>query len=167
MNTKRGIIILTLVLLRMTLPISFVYGNVPSVLEVESTADGSDTVLILEISHSSPSSNHYVDSVEVKADDGDNMVYDQDPQSSTRFSVEIVLEDTSPTKVEVRSHCTNHGWSTWKVLELEVEEPEPEPEPEEEPETPGEIPGFGFESILIGVVISMLVMFLMSRRISS
>lgn len=44
---------------------------------------------------------------------------------------------------------------------------EPEPEPEEEPDKPSGIPGFGFESILICVVISMLVILLMSRRFSS
>ena len=165
MNAKQGLIILTLVLLRLTLPVSFVYGNVPSVLKIDSTADGLDIVLILEISHSSPSSSHYVDSLEVKVDDGNELAYDQDPQSSTRFSVEIFLRDMSPTKVKVRSHCTDHGWSTWKVLELEVEALELEPE--EEPETPGGIPGFSIESSLIGVVFSIMVMWLMSRRLSS
>lgn len=163
MNVKQGIIILSIVLLHLTPPISFVYGNVPSVLEIDSTADKLNTVLILDVSHSSPSSSHYVDSVEVKVDDGDKVIYNQDPQSSTRFSVEIALEDTSPTKVEVRSHCTNHGWSVWKVLKLEAEEPEPE----EEPDTSSGIPGFGFESVLIGVVLSMLVIRLMSRQIVS
>jgi hypothetical protein len=75
MNVKRGVIVLSLLLLGLTLPLSFVYGNVPSVLEVEATADGDDTVLGLEISHSSPSSGHYVDSVEVRVDDGAAVAY--------------------------------------------------------------------------------------------
>jgi hypothetical protein len=147
MNAKRGIII-SLVLLGLTLPLSFVHGNVPRVLEVEATADGDDTVLGIEISHSSPSSGHYVDS-EVRVDDGDEVAYDQDPQSSTRFSVEIVLEDASPTKVEVRVHCTNHGWSVWKVLGLGDEEPD---------ESGGGIPGFPVEAIVLGLAVGLLLL---------
>ena len=149
MNAKRGIIVLSLVLLGLTLPLSFVYGNVPSVLEVEATADGDATVLGLEISHSSPSSGHYVDSVVVRVDDGDEVAYDQDPQSSTRFSVEIVLEDASPMKVEVRSHCINHGWSAWKVLGLGEEEPE---------ENGGGLPGFTAGSLVLGLGVGLLLL---------
>ncbi len=139
---------MSLVLLGLTLPLSFVYGNVPSVLEVEATADGDDMVLGLEVSHSSPSSGHYVDSVVVRGDDGNEVVYDQDPQSSTRFSVEIVLEDASPTKVEVRVHCTSHGWSAWRVLGL-GEEPE---------EKGGGIPGFPVESVVLGLAVGLLLL---------
>jgi hypothetical protein len=149
MNVKRGVIVLSLLLLGLTLPLSFVYGNVPSVLEVEATADGDDTVLGLEISHSSPSSGHYVDSVEVRVDDGAAVAYGQDPQSSTRFSVEIVLEDASPTKVEVRSHCTSHGWSGWRVLELGDDEPEG---------NGGGIPGFPAGSLVLGLGVGLLLL---------
>jgi len=154
MNVKRGIII-SLVLLGLTLPLSFVYGNVPRVLEVEATADGDDTVLGLDVSHSSPSSGHYVDSVEVRVDDGDEVAYDQDPQSSTRFSVEIVLEDASPMKVEVRVHCTSHGWSAWKVLGLGDEEPD---------ESGGGIPGFPVEAIVLGLAVGLLLLWVTRKN---
>ncbi len=154
MNTKR-IIILPLVLLGLILPLSFVYGNVPSVLDVEVTVDGDDAIINFEISHSSPSSSHYVDSVEVRADDGDEVAYNQDPQSSTRFSVEIVLKNTSLTKIEVRSHCTSHGWSAWKVLELGDEEPE---------ENGGGIPGFPAEALSIGLVVGLLLLWMFKKN---
>ena len=154
MNVKRGIII-SLVLLGLTLPLSFVYGNVPRVLEVEAMADGDDTVLGLDVSHSSPSSGHYVDSVEVRVDDGDAVAYGQDPQSSTRFSVEIVLEDASPTKVEVRSHCTSHGWSAWKVLGLGDEEPD---------ESGGGIPGFPVEASVLGLAVGLLLLWVTRKN---
>ncbi len=154
MNVKRGIII-SLVFLGLTLPLSFVYGNVPRVLEVEATADGDDTVLGLDVSHSSPSSGHYVDSVEVRVDDGDAVAYDQDPQSSTRFSVEIVLEDASPMKVEVRVHCISHGWSAWKVLGLGDEEPD---------ESGGGIPGFPVEAIVLGLAVGLLLLWVTRKN---
>ena len=166
MNTKR-IIILPLVLLNLILPLSFVYGNVPSVLrwrsvlEVGVTAEGEGAILNLEISHSSPSSSHYVDSVEVRVDNGDEVAYAQDPQSSSRFSVEIVLEDTSRrarmccARIEVRSHCTSHGWSAWKVLELGDEEPE---------EKGGGIPGFPVEALSLGLVIGLFLLLMFKKN---
>lgn len=147
---KRGFI-LTLVLLGFALPLSSVLGNVPSVLVVQPTVEGDDTLLSLEISHSSPSSSHYVDSVEVKVNDSDAASYEQDPQSSTRFSLEIVLEETSLSKVEVRSHCTSHGWSTWKVLVLGEVGDEPE-------ERGGGIPGFPAGSLALGLGVGLLLM---------
>jgi hypothetical protein len=58
-----------------------------------------------------------------------------------------------------------------------IEEPEPSPEDlvvnpggipsKEEPDKPSGIPGFSHESILIGLVTSMLVMWLMSKRMTS
>ncbi len=155
MNAKRGVIILSLVLLGLILPLNLVYGNVPSVQEVEATADGDDTVLNLETSHSSPSSGHYVDSVEVRVDDGDAVAYGQDPQSSTRFSVEIVLEDASPTKVEVRSHCISHGWGAWKVLELGDGEPD---------ENGGGIPGFPAGSLVLGLAAGLLLLWVTRKN---
>ena len=150
MNVKRGFM-LALVLLGLALPLSSVLGNVPSIPVVEITADGDDTLLNVEISHSSPSSSHYVDSVEVKVDNGDATAYEQDPQSSTRFTVELVLEGASPSKVEVRSHCTSHGWSAWKVLVLGEVGDEPE-------ENGGEIPGFPAWSLALGLGVGLLLL---------
>ncbi|MFC1803259.1 hypothetical protein ACFL0D_04745 [Thermoproteota archaeon] len=154
MNMKRGIGILSLLLLRL-IPLFVVYGNVPSFLEVEATARGDDIVLGLEISHSSPSMRHYVDSVEVRWDDGEEVTFKQDPQSSTKFSVKIILEDTSPTKIEVRSHCISHGWSAWRVLELQDKELE---------ENGGGIPGFPAESLFLGIALGLLLLYMTSKN---
>jgi hypothetical protein len=65
-----------------------------------------------------------------------------------------------------------HVYFDYSLPSSELEpEPEPElevePEPEEVPEKPGGIPGFGFESVLAGVIVSTLVIGLMSKRFSS
>jgi len=82
---------------------------------------------------------------------------------------ELIFEETLEATIE---EGTSHSMpvqvtsTTVEVGETTViaPEPEPEPEPEEEPDKPGGIPGFRFESVLIGVVLSMLAMWLMSRR---
>ncbi|EMR74231.1 Peptidase C11, clostripain [Thaumarchaeota archaeon SCGC AB-539-E09] len=92
---------------------------------------------------------------------------------------EIIHQETLEGTIE---EGTSHSMpvqvtsTSVKVGETTVITPEPEPEPEpeetepesgEEPDKPGGIPGFGFNSVLIGVVLSMLAMWLMSRRIVS
>lgn len=52
-------------------------------------------------------------------------------------------------KIRVRSHCNIHGWSRWKG---------------EEEEGGGGIPGFPYESILIGIVIGLMMLWKLQRR---
>ena len=92
------------------------------------------------------------------------------------FSVDGVQYDEQTDFVEVTVDKDGDG-SPERVFTSNVELDEEEfvlkieakvsPEPEEVPEKPGGIPGFGFESVLAGVIISIMVMWMMSRRLSS
>jgi len=81
---------------------------------------------------------------------------------------ELIFEETLEATIE---EGTSHSMpvqvtsTTVEVGETTVitPEPEPEPEPEEEPDKPGGIPGFGYESILIGLLLSTFLIWL-SRR---
>ena len=84
--------------------------------------------------------------IEIRIDDGVEKVFSQEPQSSTRFSIKISL-DSSVEKIEVRAHCTTHGWSKWATF---TEEPQ-----NEEPQG---IPGFPFISIILGFLISLVLL---------
>jgi hypothetical protein len=128
-----------------------VSGDVPSVLEIDATIED-ETVLIIDVRHASPSSTHFVDSIEIRLDDGAEKVFSQEPQSSTRFSIEVTL-DSSVDKIEVRVHCTNHGWSKWATFS-EVSETE----------EPRGIPGFPYLSIILGLLLSSLFLRLVSQK---
>ena len=117
-----------LLVLSFLAPSTVIYANVPTVLSLEEVRRGDDDVLVIEVSHSSPSPTHYIDSVEVEVGE----------QSATVITVEHVLESPGAT-VRVRAHCNLHGWSQWTQLG-------------EEPTDEGEgIPGFGYVAILIGL----------------
>jgi len=127
-----------LLVLSFLAPSTVIYANVPTVLSLEEVRRGDVDVLVIEVSHSSPSSTHYIDSVEVEVGEQVYTIEDLGEQSATVITVEHVLESPGAT-VRVRAHCNLHGWSQWTQLG-------------EEPTDEGEgIPGFGYVAILIGL----------------
>lgn len=133
-----------LVMISLFFPLVIVSGDVPNVLEINATVGKDETMLIVEVRHSSPSSSHFVDSIEIRLDDGVEKVFSQEPQSSTRFTIELKL-DESVEKIDVRVHCTAHGWSKWATFTEGPVEQEP-----------SGIPGFPYISVILGLFISFL-----------
>jgi len=84
---------------------------------IERWTSGTDTILNITVRHSSPTSSHYVNEVEV---DVDGAVHDLDlaPQSTETFVVQYNMGELvdEPT-VRARAHCTIHGWSSWSNSE--------------------------------------------------
>ena len=90
-----------------------VYADVPGIVNVEPWIKGTETILNITIRHSSPTSSHYIDLIQV---DIDGIVNDLnlDPQSANPFIVEYSLGELSgEPSVRVRSHCNLHGWGGW------------------------------------------------------
>ena len=93
-----------------------VLANIPTVLNVEAAKDGADTVLSIEISHSSPSSTHYVDVIEVEINERLDRLSDLEPQTTTTFTYEHNIGTVEYEAIRVRAHCTDHGWSPWATM---------------------------------------------------
>jgi desulfoferrodoxin (superoxide reductase-like protein) len=88
-------------------------ANVPTVLQVVNISQGSDGKIRLEITHQSPSPNHYVDMIEVQVN-GVTQQFSQQPQTTDPFTVELDLGTLQGTpEVKARAHCNIHGWSDW------------------------------------------------------
>jgi len=88
-------------------------ANVPTVLQIVNISQGSEGKIRLEIAHSSPSSAHYVDLVEVQVN-GATQQFNLQPQSANPFTVELDLGAVQGTPdVRARAHCNLHGWSDW------------------------------------------------------
>ncbi|OGD59430.1 hypothetical protein A3K78_07445 [Candidatus Bathyarchaeota archaeon RBG_13_52_12] len=101
------------------------YANVPSV-KVSARFDASNLLITLDISHQSPTQNHYVDWVEADVD-GTITRYTQTPQATEDFTATINLGNHSPSSVKVRANCNLHGPSGWVSLatyQLTIQEPE-------------------------------------------
>ncbi|MGD2142129.1 MAG: hypothetical protein PVH79_01460 [Candidatus Bathyarchaeota archaeon] len=132
------------------IPALIAYADVPTVVELELETRGEDSVLIIQVRHSSPSGTHYVDVVEVEVDETVEKL-ELDPQSTTTFDIEHSV-DADVVEIRTRAHCTNHGWSRWKSLETE-----------EPTNGSGGIPGFPIESIILGIVISVVILWVIWR----
>lgn len=128
-------------------PIMIGYANVPSVLSMEIDTRGEATFLIMEVTHSSPTSTHFVATAEVEVGDDSVIHLDLVPQTSATFTIEVELEAMAES-IRARVSCTNHGWSSWKALSTEDED------------TGGGIPGFPLEAAAIGL---MAASFLLRR----
>jgi desulfoferrodoxin (superoxide reductase-like protein) len=124
-------------------PLAVICANVPTVVSLEEARRGDDDVLIIEVSHSSPSSSHYIDSVEVEIGEEVFTIEDLGEQSGTVFTVEHVVE-SSDTDIRARAHCNLHGWSQWTQLG------------EETTDEGGGIPGFSYATILIGLTVYLV-----------
>ncbi len=100
-----------------TFQIRVVFADVPSVLGIKQWASGTDTILNITVRHSSPTSSHYVNEVEV---DLDGTVHDINltSQSTVTFVVQSNMGEIAeePT-VRARAYCTIHRWSSWSNSE--------------------------------------------------
>jgi desulfoferrodoxin (superoxide reductase-like protein) len=139
---------LLLVLTNSMLPIIIGYANVPTVLSMEIETRGEDIFLIMEVTHSSPTSTHFVSTAEVEVGEESVIHLDLVPQTAGTFTIEVELE-TTPENIRARVDCTTHGWSSWRTLKTK-----------EEDSSGGGIPGFPVEAVAAGL---LAVSFLLRR----
>ncbi len=135
---------LLLALATSMLPVMIGYANVPTVLSMEIETRGEDTFLIMEVTHSSPTSTHFVGTAEVEVGDESVIHLDLVPQTSGTFTIEVELESMAEA-IRARVDCTTHGWSSWRSLSID------------DKKGGGGISGFPYLSIVLGLVIAGLL----------
>lgn len=126
------------------------YADVPSVLGITREVEGGATTLVVEIRHNDPSSTHYVDTVEIDVDGKVERKTNLTPQTTTTFKLRYPV-DAGAKKVQVRANCIVHGWSPWAS-------------DEQKDSSGGGIPGFPYESVVLGIALGMILLYVMRRR---
>lgn len=109
--------------------VTSVFADVPSVINLTPFGEGENTIVDIEITHGSPSSTHYIDIIEVKYKEKTrnvvidllDVIDDLDPQTSTTFTYQHDLGTGEYLSAEVRAQCTDHGWSSWENVEIDIE----------------------------------------------
>lgn len=148
-------VISTLLLISLCLfSVTFVSADVPSMISITTSQEGENTIVGIEIRHSSPSPTHYVDIIEVEVNERLDRINDLDPQTSTTFTHQHNIGTLQYGSVRVRAHCTDHGWSSRVALE------------NGEPETPFFETTLGtitISGIIIIIIIAVLLV-IMKRR---
>jgi hypothetical protein len=91
--------------------IDSVLADVPTVESIEPWTSETDTILNITIRHSSPTTSHYVDKIDI---DGAVNNVPLTPQSTATFVVQYNMGEVVNTPIiQARAHCTFHGWSGW------------------------------------------------------
>ncbi len=113
-RTKRLVLVLLLALVATAIfQIRVALADVPSVVSIEPWTSETDTILNITVTHSSPTSSHYVNKVEVDVNGTINDI-DLTPQSTVTFTVQYDLGELAvEVPVQARAYCTIHGWSNW------------------------------------------------------
>jgi hypothetical protein len=105
--------------------IFFAKADVPAILELSYEDKGGETFLVMKVRHRSPSSNHYVDQIQIKiGENTETIIFES--QTTVEFTERHKIDSTSD-EIQVRAHCTTHGWSTWKSAVLPSPTPTPTP----------------------------------------
>jgi desulfoferrodoxin (superoxide reductase-like protein) len=128
-----------LVLAASMFPVMIGYANVPTVLSLEIETRGEDNSLIMEVTHSSPTSTHFVATAEIEVGDESVIHLDLIPQTSGTFTIEVEIE-TMAESIRARVSCTNHGWSSWRTLSTDNKD------------RGGGIPGFPIEAVTAALI---------------
>jgi desulfoferrodoxin (superoxide reductase-like protein) len=124
-------------------PVMIGYANVPTVMSMEIETRGDDSFLIMEISHSSPTSTHFVGTAEVEVGDESVIHLDLVAQTAGTFTIEVELESVADS-IRARVSCTTHGWSSWRRLSTDGQG--------------GGIPGFPVEAVAAGILATGLML---------
>jgi len=136
-------LVILLVILSVT-SISMVSADVPTVTDLEITANTEGDLLTVTIRHGGPTSSHYVTEIEIKM--GEEVeVYELEPQETVTFTETYEIPEDEG--VEVRAFCNLHGWSPWVSSQVEAEEPTVEDT------TSGGIPGFPLLAVGLGLAL--------------
>lgn len=97
-----------------TIMVGVVYGNIPSILEGNTSKENGHTILVIRINHATPSATHYVNMIEIDVNGDVKQVTGLKPQTSEEFEYRADLGEISGTPViKVRAHCIIHGWGSW------------------------------------------------------
>ncbi len=128
-----------LVLAASMFPVMIGFANVPSVLRMEIETRGEATFLVMEVTHSSPTSTHFVATAEVEVGDETVIHLDLVPQTTGTFTIEVELESVAES-IRARVTCTTHGWSSWRTLSTG------------DKDRGGGIPGFPIEAVAAALI---------------
>ena len=156
----RKVVLATVCLVVVSTAVFFVgiaAANIPQVLQIQNISQGSAGRIRLQISHSLPSSTHYVDIIEVDIG-GQTKQFSQEPQSSDPFTVELDLGQIQGNpSIRARAHCNLHGWSDWSTYAVAGTTTTTAASGQG-------IPGFPWESIMLGIGVGFVALSLIGRH---
>jgi hypothetical protein len=131
-------------------------ADIPTVPQIQNISQGSAGRLRLQIRHASPSSTHYVDIIEVEIGGGLTRQFNQQPQSSNPFTLELDIGQIQGNpSIRARARCNLHGWGDWSTYATIGTTTAAQNQG---------IPGFPWESIMTGFIVGLSTLILIRRN---
>jgi desulfoferrodoxin (superoxide reductase-like protein) len=105
---------LTVLLLTiLTLPVVTVHANVPNVLSITRRTDSGNTLIDVKVSHSDPSTTHYISQITLDLDGATKTFTDLPKATATDATYTLNIRAVTPKTIKAQATCNLHGPSAW------------------------------------------------------
>jgi hypothetical protein len=148
MNKLGAVSILVLVL---SLPAAFVYANVPSVLGIIRRTEGSNTIIDVKVSHTSPSTTHYIASITLDLDGTQKTFTDLTKATTNEATYSLNIGSVNPKIIKAQATCILHGPSNVFTENAT-------------PGTTGGIPSYPLETVVIGSILAICITEIVKKK---
>jgi desulfoferrodoxin (superoxide reductase-like protein) len=136
---------LTVLLLTiLTLPVVTVHANVPNVLSITRRTDSGNTLIDVKVSHSDPSTTHYISQITLDLDGATKTFTDLPKATATDATYTLNIRAVTPKTIKAQATCNLHGPSAWFN--------------EAGGTTSSGIDAYPMEAVLIGVALAVTVL---------
>lgn len=109
-----------------------VSADIPDVTKISIEMEGEDAVIVFEIRHADPTSNHYVDTIQVSGTYP--LLLNNPSQTDDVFTYKHNLGKVEGTiTIIARAHCTLHDWGSSTTYTTTITTPTPGPSPSPSP----------------------------------
>ena len=140
-----------LIILALSLPTVIVQANIPTVLSVTRRTEGSNTIIDVKVSNTLPSATHYISLISLDLDGTQKTFTDLTKATTNEATYSLNIGSANPKTIKAQATCVVHGPSS-VFTENAV------------PGTTGGIPGYPFETIVIGSTLAICIAVIVKRK---
>ncbi len=95
------------------LPTMVVFANVPSVLSITRRTESGNTIIDVKVSHSDPSSTHYISQISLDLDGATKTFMDLPKATTTEATYSLNIGVANPKSIKAQAFCNIHGAGTF------------------------------------------------------
>lgn len=140
-----------LIILALSLPTVIVHANIPTVLSITRRTEGSNTIIDVKVSHTSPSTTHFISLISLDLDGTQKTFTDLTKSTTNEAIFSLNIGSTNPKTIKSQATCNIHGPSSVFTENAA-------------PGTTGGIPGYPLETVVIGSTLAICIAVIVKRK---
>ena len=103
----------TFLFVTLIIPAAVVYGNVPTILTVIRRTEGSNTLVDVRVSHTDPTTSHYISQISLDLDGAIKSFTDLPKATTVEATYTLNLGTNNLKTIKAQAVCIIHGPSSW------------------------------------------------------